>query len=73
MDYHDVAVLPYKACLSAELQKNYDRRRGHGAATYLKTVVMRKRGHASCKKLFLQQSVFSCHLNLMGIIRLSQS
>ena len=31
-----------------------------------------KQGHASCKILSLQQSLFLCHLNFMEIIRQSQ-
>ena len=36
-------------------------------------VVGGKQGHAPCKILFLQQSLFLCHMNFMEIIRLSQN
>ena len=64
MSFQDVAFLP-----PLELDRG-GRGESLRTATYLKTVVGGKQGHAPCKVFPLQQSLFLSQSNLMEIIRL---
>ena len=73
MGYLDVAFLPFRACFPTIFLTNCGMGESLGTTTCPKTVVGGKQGHAPCKILSLQQSLFLCQLNFMEIIRLSWS
>ena len=71
--FQDVAFLSSWVSFPAIFLTNSGKGEGLRTTTYLKTVVGGRQGHAPCKILLLQQSLFLCQLNFMEIIRLSQS
>ena len=71
MGFQDVAFLPSRASFSTTFLKSYGRGESLVTTTCLKTVVGGKQGHAPCKILLLQQSLFLCQLNFLEITRLS--
>ena len=73
MGFQDVSFLPSKASFSTTFPKNCNTGESLRTTTYNKTVVGGKQGHAPCKILLVQQILFSCQLNLMEIIKLSES
>ena len=72
MGFQIAEFLP-QASFSTTFLKNYGRGESLRTATCPKIMVGGKQGHASCKILLFQQSLFLCQLNFMEIIRQSQS
>ena len=58
MGFQDVAFMPSQASFSTTFLKKCGRGESLGTTTCLKTVVGGKQGHAPCKILLLQQSLF---------------
>ena len=69
MAFQDVSFLPCRASFSTTFLKNCDSGESLGTTTCLKTAVGGKQGHAPSKILTFQQSIFSCQLNFIEIIR----
>ena len=67
MGFDYVAFLPSLASFSTTFRKDCGRGEGLGITTCPKCVVLGKHGHAPCKMLLLQQSLFLCRLNFMEI------
>ena len=72
MSFQDVAFLPSKASFSSTFLRNNGRGEGFCITRCAKTVVGGKQGHAPCRILLLQQSLFLCQSNLMEIMILLQ-
>ena len=68
--FQDVTFLPSWASFATTFLNKCDGGDSLWTATCLKSVVGGKQGHAPCKMLFLQQSLFLRQSNLMEIIRL---
>ena len=70
MGFHDVALLPSRAIFSSpHFLIIVVVMKASGPPHVLK-LVGGKQGHAPCKIILLQQSLFLYHLNFMEIIRL---
>ena len=72
MGFQDVVFLPSKPSFNTTFLKTCGRGECLGSTTCLRTVVGGWQGHAPCKILSLQQSLFMCQRNYIDTIRLSQ-
>ena len=70
MGFQDVVFLPLCASFYTTFLKNCGRCESLVTTTCLKTVVVGKQGHAPCKILLLQQSLFLCQSIFIEILRL---
>ena len=73
MGFPDVTFLPTPTRIYTMFFTNRGRGEGLGTTKCLRTVVGGKQGHAPCRILSSQQSLFLCQLNFMVIITLSES
>ena len=73
MGFQYVNLLLFRGSFSATFRKDCGRGECLKTTTCLIYVVGVKLGHAPCKMLLLQQSLFLCQLNLMDITRLPYS